>query len=180
MLSWIRSDQHKYKQFVVFRIGEIHELTNLMDWRWIPSKQNIADVLTKWGHGPPLEPDRQWFAGQPFLYGPEECWPTQKLPPTNIGEEMRAHLLFHVATTPVEPLIHVHLMSRWTRIIRTTSYALRFVENCRRKQKGLPIWTTKATENQTRILRAQWRSMSVTTRRVQESRNSIVAAGSVL
>ncbi|XP_062703633.1 uncharacterized protein LOC134286082 [Aedes albopictus] len=156
VLSWIRSDQYKYKQFVAFRIGEIHELTNLADWRWVPSKHNIADVLTKWGQGPPLESNGPWFTGPQFLYQPEENWPIQKLPPANIGEEMRAHLLFHDTASHVEPLIHVQMMSRWTHIVRVTSYVLRFAANCRRKQKGEPIWTTKAVGNHTKLLKSQW------------------------
>ncbi|XP_055632616.1 uncharacterized protein LOC129773090 [Toxorhynchites rutilus septentrionalis] len=55
VLSWIRSDQHKYKQFVAFRIGEIVELTSASDWRHVPSDKNIGDVVTKWGIGPPLD-----------------------------------------------------------------------------------------------------------------------------
>lgn len=48
VLSWIRSDQRRYKQFVGFRIGEILSRTKLADWRWTPTKLNEADKLTKW------------------------------------------------------------------------------------------------------------------------------------
>lgn len=47
VLSWIRSDQRRYKQFVGFRIGEILSLMRLTDWRWVPTKSNVADQLTK-------------------------------------------------------------------------------------------------------------------------------------
>ncbi|XP_062557783.1 uncharacterized protein LOC134222642 [Armigeres subalbatus] len=72
--SWLNSDQHRYKQFVAFRVGEIQELTKVADWRWIPTKLNIADVLTKWGQGPPLQSDGDWFCGPSFLYRPQELW----------------------------------------------------------------------------------------------------------
>ncbi|XP_062557344.1 uncharacterized protein LOC134222218 [Armigeres subalbatus] len=61
VLSWLQSDQHKFKQFVAFRVGEILELTHMRDWRWVPTKQNIADVLTKWGHGPLYKMDQSGY-----------------------------------------------------------------------------------------------------------------------
>lgn len=67
--SWLRSDQYKYKQFVAFRVAEILELTNVMDWYWVSTKHNIADVLTKWGRsGPPLSSEGEWVNALPFLY----------------------------------------------------------------------------------------------------------------
>ncbi|XP_050072562.1 uncharacterized protein LOC126560647 [Anopheles maculipalpis] len=63
VLSWIRSDHRRYKQFVGFRVGEILDLTNISDWRWIPSKMNIADILTKWGKAPDIGPDSDWGYG---------------------------------------------------------------------------------------------------------------------
>ncbi|XP_053698802.1 uncharacterized protein LOC128745752 [Sabethes cyaneus] len=57
VLSWIRSDQRRYKQFVGFRIGEILSSTKLADWRWTPTRLNEADRLTKWRHDVELESD---------------------------------------------------------------------------------------------------------------------------
>ncbi|XP_065085435.1 uncharacterized protein LOC135707520 [Ochlerotatus camptorhynchus] len=64
--SWLNSDQHRYKQFATFRVGEIQELTKVADWRWVPTMLNIADVLTKWVQGPPLQSDGVWFQGPDF------------------------------------------------------------------------------------------------------------------
>ena len=47
VLCWLHSDVHKFKMFVAHRIGEIEELTDLCDWHWVPSKENVADDATR-------------------------------------------------------------------------------------------------------------------------------------
>ncbi|KXJ71211.1 hypothetical protein RP20_CCG021176 [Aedes albopictus] len=91
--SWILSDQHKFKQFVAFRIGEVLELTRSSDWRWVPSKLNAADILTKWGRAPCLESGGCWFTGPRFLHDPEEQWPSQAMPVGETEEEVRGVML---------------------------------------------------------------------------------------
>ncbi|XP_058816339.1 uncharacterized protein LOC131679620 [Topomyia yanbarensis] len=145
--SWLNSDQHRYKQFVAFRIGEIQELTKVTDWRWIPTELNIADVLTKWGLGPPLHSKGEWFKGPSVLYRPQEDWPT---PVSAIGEtdkEARGVVLFH-GVIDVEPI------SRWTKLLRVTANMVRFIANCRRKRRGESIVTIRATEKQKQLIRA--------------------------
>ncbi|XP_065074488.1 uncharacterized protein LOC135698436 [Ochlerotatus camptorhynchus] len=144
VLSWIRSDQHKYKQFVAFRICEILELTSTNDWRYVPSDLNIADVVTKWGQGPPLESDGPWFNGPQFLHKPESEWPEQQKAKFNVLEEMKACMLFHDASSPV---INVNVMSRWLRLIRIAANVVRFIANCRRKIARHPILVSKAGRN---------------------------------
>lgn len=157
-LSWIRSDQLKYKQFVAFRIGEIREHTNISDWRWIPTKSNIADVLTKWGQGPPLESNSEWFNGPQFLLYPENQWPTGPFPAADTSEEMRARILHHEAIT-CEPIINVQSTNRFVRLLRTAASILRFIANCRRKIAGHPIVVSKATTGQERLLKAEPQSI---------------------
>ncbi|XP_065075319.1 uncharacterized protein LOC135699074 [Ochlerotatus camptorhynchus] len=93
-----------HTQFVAFRIGEILELTSTNDWRYVPSDMNIADVVTKWGQGPPLESDGPWFNGPQFLYELESEWPEQKKTVFDVPEEMKACVLFHEASNS-SPLI---------------------------------------------------------------------------
>ncbi|XP_055543453.1 uncharacterized protein LOC129729000 [Wyeomyia smithii] len=56
VLSWVRSDQQRYRRFVGFRIGEILTLTRLTYWRWIPTRFNAADKLRKWGKDRNMHP----------------------------------------------------------------------------------------------------------------------------
>ncbi|KAJ6643050.1 hypothetical protein Bhyg_08006 [Pseudolycoriella hygida] len=53
--------------YVAFRIGEILELTNIEDWRWVPSKDNVADEATKWTKKPEISSSCRWFIGPDFL-----------------------------------------------------------------------------------------------------------------
>lgn len=154
VLSWIRSDQLKYKQFVAFRIGEIREHTNISDWRWIPTKTNIADVLTKWGQGPPLESSSEWFSGPQFLSNPEDQWPIGPFPAVDTSEEMRACVLHHEAIQSVS-VINVDSTNRLGCLLRSTANVIRFIANCRRKVAGNPIVVSRATAGQIRLLKAE-------------------------
>ncbi|XP_058817729.1 uncharacterized protein LOC131681041 [Topomyia yanbarensis] len=151
VLSWIRSDQRRYKQFVGFRIGEILSLTKLTDWRWVPTRLNVADLVTKWGKGLEIHPNSPWVRGQQFLYDSVEKWPKRELPPANTTEELRVHLMLHDVQV-AQAIVDANRFSKWTVLVRTMACVIRFVSNCRRKSKKLPIETLKATSRQSRIL----------------------------
>ncbi|XP_058828874.1 uncharacterized protein LOC131688562 [Topomyia yanbarensis] len=148
VLSWLHSDTHGYKQFVAFRVGEILDLTRLVDWYWVPSKQNAADVLTKWGRGPPLQNDAEWKNGSYFLYQSRDQWPcTGRIDETN--EEARGVVLCHA-------VVDAAAVSRWVKLVRVTATAVRFIANIQRKKAGLPTVTSKATKIQHRHIKAEY------------------------
>ncbi|XP_058456703.1 uncharacterized protein LOC131434070 [Malaya genurostris] len=138
VLSWIHSDHRRYKQFVAFRIGEIHSLTKLTDWRWVPTKCNVADALTKWGKTHSLCSDGSWFRGPEFLRLSEDRWPKQIELKPNVAEEVRACFLFHEVRT-IESMVEPQRFSKWRVLVRTLACVFRFITNCKLKRKGLPI-----------------------------------------
>ncbi|XP_055551044.1 uncharacterized protein LOC129733299 [Wyeomyia smithii] len=160
VLSWIRSDQRNYKQYVGFRIGEILSLTKLTDWYWVPTKLNIADQLTKLGNELDLSSNSSWVRGPAFLYQSEEKWPRKCMPPANTTEELRVHLLLHDIYLPgqiIDPL----RFSKWTVLVRTVASVIRFASNCRRKVRKQPIETLRATDRQKKILERMASVLSV-------------------
>ncbi|XP_055633434.1 uncharacterized protein LOC129773807 [Toxorhynchites rutilus septentrionalis] len=116
-----------------------HFLSNkaevLREWRWIPTKLNIADQATKWNSGPRLSTDNPWFRGPNFLYEEEGSWPIQRLvAPTT--EELRSDAIILCHHTPrLDIPIDVSRFNSWTRIQRTVAFVLRYVDNCRRRKR---------------------------------------------
>ncbi|XP_058456345.1 uncharacterized protein LOC131433769 [Malaya genurostris] len=147
VLSWLCSDTYRYKQFVAFRVGEILELTGMTAWRWVPTKQNVADVLTKWGRGPPLQNDAEWRNGPSFLYKSHDQWPSMENT-VETDEESRGVMLFHA-------VVKAEAFSHWTKLVRVTATVVRFISNCRRKMAGQSIVTSKATKNQLRFIKKE-------------------------
>jgi len=37
VLKWLRMDPRKFQQYVMHRVGEVLELTNVDQWHWVPS-----------------------------------------------------------------------------------------------------------------------------------------------
>ncbi|XP_065076320.1 uncharacterized protein LOC135699888 [Ochlerotatus camptorhynchus] len=132
-LAWIRSEHRRYRPFVACRVGEILSATNVKDWRYVPSKLNVADDATKWGEGPRLEESGRWFSGPPFLLLPEEKWPKQKKLFDSTDEDLRACYL-HQAVQILHNPINFERFSKWNRLQRTTAYVIRFVNFLKRNK----------------------------------------------
>ena len=81
MLYWL-SSQKKTKQFVTERVQQIKDLTKRHTWRYCPSKDNPADLLTR---GCPAKllfkgSGWFWFHGPTWLVDPEDSGPSWKMP----------------------------------------------------------------------------------------------------
>ncbi|XP_062538650.1 uncharacterized protein LOC134206923 [Armigeres subalbatus] len=139
VVSWIKSDQRRYKPFVAHRIGEIVSITNPKEWHWVGTKCNPADDLTKWGKGTEIKSESRWYRGPDFLYRGEEEWPKQDRLGVEVAEELRASVLLHHIVLPdslIERMCHI---SRWPVMVRTVATVFRFISNCRRRVQKKPI-----------------------------------------
>ena len=137
VLSWLNSTPRNYKQFVSLRLGEILENSNVQQWRWVPTKQNVADEATKWYSTPKFETDSRWFVGPEFLHSSESEWPIDKIKLHTPTEELKPNYLqIHLNH---ENLIDTSRFSKWTRMVRTQAFVNRFIKNIKLKMAGEPL-----------------------------------------
>ncbi|XP_055605117.1 uncharacterized protein LOC129753328 [Uranotaenia lowii] len=154
VLAWIRSDHRRYTQFVACRVGEILSNTNIAEWRWVPSKQNVADLATKWGQGPPLTAENAWFRGPDFLQEGEDEWP-QPRKPTSTEEELKTSRqvsCLHSGFVAPVAIVDTSRFSKWERMLRTVAYAHRYVN---RRLKMYPVEAESSYLSQEELLAAE-------------------------
>ena len=77
VLGYIRNDTRRFKTFVVNRIYQIKENTNVEQWSYIPTKKNPAEDASRGFNAEWESSNSRWFQGPSFLWQEEEQWPNQ-------------------------------------------------------------------------------------------------------
>ena len=75
VLWWIRGYSRTFKSFVANRVGEIHSSSSPDQWRYVPTKLNPADYLTRGVKLMELVELRMWWEGPEYLKEDESQWP---------------------------------------------------------------------------------------------------------
>ncbi|XP_037298289.1 uncharacterized protein LOC119190431 [Manduca sexta] len=76
-LCWIRTGARSYKPYVAHRIAAIEEHTQANQWRWVPTRYNVADDATR-DVPDNFTREHRWFNGPEFLRDPPEPWPAEE------------------------------------------------------------------------------------------------------
>jgi len=75
------------------RVGKIIDNTNRNQWRWVPTKENVADLATKFFKTPDTS---RWNKGPQFLRQPEAEWSCQEVDFTSSISTAQSVLRKHV------------------------------------------------------------------------------------
>ncbi|XP_062557220.1 uncharacterized protein LOC134222088 [Armigeres subalbatus] len=156
VLAWLRSDNRRYHQFVSFRVGEILSLTSVDEWRYVPSRENVADDATKWSSGPSFDPGCRWYQGPPFLQDPESQWPAERTGKEAEDAATAEEISVIAVHRAAEEIIDVHRFSNWNRLLRATAYVHRAIASWKHLSCERPL----AVLCQTEFLKAEitlWR-----------------------
>lgn len=135
VLHWIRNDARNYKTYVAHRLGEIDELTNKKDWRYVPTKKNVADLATRDTCDVTIF-QKEWFRGPTFLYSDEEMWPTGIQLPEVRNMDLECVMTTHVAPRCLPAVPDPARFSSWLRLLKSTSVVISFVEKKCKKLTG--------------------------------------------
>lgn len=129
VLQWLRNPEIKYTPFVAHRVTEITETTDIKQWRYVPTNENVADDATRLNFTVKSETDR-WFTGPKFLYRPKEEWPQEWPVNTEVNEE---YVMYTKRVS--DCIIDMKRFSTYERLLKTMSRVWLFIENCRRKER---------------------------------------------
>ena len=72
---WIKQPGKRFKPFIANRVGSFRELTSINKWRYIPTKENPADVLLRGETARGCLQNKLWWNGPKFLQDNEDKWP---------------------------------------------------------------------------------------------------------
>ena len=136
VLYWIWGQSRKFKPFVANRVGEIQASTNPEQWRYVPTKLNPSDLLTRGLRVSFLAEEDKWWSGPAFLkQDPIKEWPENKIETKRVldGEIPKSHQIKEhtverafLSSDRLEPKRY----SSWSKLTRVSARVDRFIENC--------------------------------------------------
>ncbi|XP_048270106.1 uncharacterized protein LOC125386964 [Bombus terrestris] len=91
VLHWINTSPHTLKTFVAKRVTEIQQKTHTSDWRYIPTTDNPADLISRGQSPQDFLRSTIWQHGPEWLQQPEKYWPSwNPVPLVEIPEQKKA------------------------------------------------------------------------------------------
>ncbi|UYV80823.1 hypothetical protein LAZ67_19001881 [Cordylochernes scorpioides] len=130
VLSWIRADDVRHKEFEANRIGEIQEATGHFEWKWVPTDTLPTDLKEI-----SSEPCDMWFTGPEFFMNPKKDWP-QEFNAINCGIAVMTALEPDVEEDGVKlcrRLFPLENFSTLSRLVRRTAAVQREASYCSQK-----------------------------------------------
>ncbi|XP_064635215.1 uncharacterized protein LOC135492596 [Lineus longissimus] len=135
VVHWVRNQSRRFKPFVANRIAELQTESNPHQWRFVPGKENPADVATRGMSVEDLTSPNVWFQGPEFLHKEESQWPTCKtlINPTDqaVIESSKScvqtNAMVAVSTPELLERMNYTKYSTWNRLVRVMAWMIRFV-----------------------------------------------------
>ncbi|XP_062535255.1 uncharacterized protein LOC134204446 [Armigeres subalbatus] len=132
VLSWIRTDPGRLKIFVCNRVIEIQNLTHNMEWRYVNTLDNPADVLSRGLLPSEIRSCEKWWKGPPFLCNVDKQWPcqVQNTPAEQLPETKNSIINLTVTDPPVLFRLF-EIESEFRKMQRKMAWILRFIDHIR-------------------------------------------------
>ncbi|XP_065076229.1 uncharacterized protein LOC135699811 [Ochlerotatus camptorhynchus] len=142
--------QETLKIFVGNRVKEIQLLTNGYDWRYIPSKSNPADLISRGVQPNQLQSQEIWWTGPEFLKQVKFKIDTPPPVPEEIIPEVRGIVLLNL-TICIRLKIFDNI-SRFSIMQRAMAYVIRFTDFIRSGRRQLTKGLLTADEMKRAVL----------------------------
>ncbi|XP_055618639.1 uncharacterized protein LOC129763518 [Toxorhynchites rutilus septentrionalis] len=149
VLAWIKKGPQELHTYVSNRVSEIQKLTSNCSWRYIPSHENPADLISRGEQPKKLINANIWWNGPPTFNHAvvetieEDEFPNEELP------EMRTGVVLALCT-PIERMPIFDKVSSFTKVVRYMIYLMRFVMYIKSRKKEVvkgPLTSEEKTKS---------------------------------
>ncbi|XP_071052883.1 uncharacterized protein [Onthophagus taurus] len=130
VLGWLSTDLSKLQMFVGNRISRILEKSRIGDWRYVPTRDNPADPVSRGVNVSELSGLELYWTGPQWLRETDNAWPVRNFRNESLPEMRK---LFSAVTTTDDHLLSFSRFSSLIRLQRVIAYVFRFAHNCYRK-----------------------------------------------
>ena len=134
-LGWLQGSPRRFLAFVGNRVAEISDAIPMACWRHVRGTDNPADCASRGMFPIELTEHSLWWKGPQWLRNPEDNWNVRAsfnehpVP----SEERDVEQTILSVTTSEPPLLGK--ISSYNRLVRITTWILRFVNNTKRKDE---------------------------------------------
>ncbi|XP_067208930.1 uncharacterized protein [Linepithema humile] len=122
VLHWIKTSPHLLKPYVSHRVAQIQNLTDSQIWRYVRSRDNPADALSRGQLPSAFLNNRSWLSGPSWLTKKECEWTTDIIELNEIPELRKNTCLI---TEPNAYLI-LRKYSSYSKLLRIIALCMRF------------------------------------------------------
>ena len=136
-LWWIRGEPRTFRPFVANRVSEVISESDPAQWHHVRTELNVADIATRGVPDNSLQADSWWIRGPEFLWTERAEWPIDDVPSSHCptAEVELKKKVFNVRAS-VGLLLDTAAYSSWNRLLRVTSWLLRYLGNlCNQNQR---------------------------------------------
>ncbi|XP_047027021.1 uncharacterized protein LOC124635227 isoform X2 [Helicoverpa zea] len=138
VLGWLSASPAALKPFVRHRVSEIREGFGDYTWRYVPTKDNPADLVSRGLSADLISQSSMWWSGPAFLQTESALWPS--MPNTDVNvvlpELVKSHNnnnSLHITNLNSNNLflMLINNSSNYSQLKRLFAYIFRFVNRCR-------------------------------------------------
>ena len=105
VLGYLANKNKQFHTFVANRIQTVHELSDISQWRYVPSKDNVADLASRGVSASKFSSDSEWLTGPKFLWSKIEKTPQKVFPVSEDDIEVKKVKIKTNATVVEESLL---------------------------------------------------------------------------
>ena len=141
-ICWIRGVKKEWRPWVENRVNVIRTKTPIGQWRHVSGKNNPADIATRQLKLENLNNNKLWWFGPEFIK--QQKWPEEKSiaesPEVLIEEKQKsttANVVNDSESMNIHNIIDIERFSSYNKLLRVTSYVLRFVKRLRHTNEHL-------------------------------------------